>query len=365
MRIKNLCFLLTLLSLEITISSTSVLTQPSPDFLVFCSNVRDQYISNTKQKYQNQRYSGSGSAGAGIDFKQGFKLGGKGNYNWQRTWDEMESNQKSEYTNKNCDEALRQWGLVSIAEIQANAQEAIERIKLEGGKYSEDTKRIVADINLEVVKAETDAAQNIAKTQADADKYIAASNNSAQMHNVDIINNTKRDVARTEADAAQNIAKTQARANTNSAIIGNVGAIVGNSIISSNNRRQQKINAEIEKQKIEAELEKARLAAQIEREKLATSNIGISSLSSPVDQLLAQWQWTRIACFPGAVFIDGLSNETICISPTNNLSIGHYAYDRNSNQLIPMNATSLNYSKPVIYPIPSKPDYSSNINSEI
>lgn len=319
MKIKNISSTLLAAIYLVTLFPDRGRSQPSPDFLAFCSTVRDEYISNFKHKYQNQRYSGSGGAGFRINFKDGFDAGGKGSYDWQRTWDETNSNQKSEYESKNCDEVLKQWGQVSVAEIQANAQEAIARIQNEGYKYGEDTKRLVADIELEGLKDTNNTAQNIATTNANAAQNITATN----------------------ASASQNIAKTQARANTTSAIVNSLGTVIGNSITSSNNKKQQQLAAQIERERIAADLEKARIAAQIEREKLIASN---SSDVSSVDRLLAQWNWTRVSCSPSSVFISGLSNESVCVSPTNLFPPGEYAYDRATNQLVLLN-----------YPPPTNP----------
>lgn len=58
---------------------------------------------------------------------------------------------------------------------------------------------------------------------------------------------------------------------------------------------------------------------------------------SSVDRLLAQWNWTRVPCYSGSVFISGLSNETVCVSPTNLFPPGQYTYDRTTNQLVLIN----------------------------
>lgn len=418
MKIKNISSTLLASICVVTLFPDRGRSQPSPDFLAFCSTVRDQYISNFKHKYQSQRYSGAGEAGVGIG-KGKIGFGGSGQYDWQRTWDETDASQKSEYSSKNCDEVLKQWGQVSVAEIQANASEAIARIQNEGYKYAEDTKRIVADIELEGLKdtnstaqsiaetnanaavdiatingntdqriAETNAGavqyiadkkfeglidtnstnQNIADINANANQNIAATNaNSAQ--NIAATNaNANQNIAATNANAAQNIAKTQARANTTSTIANTLGTVIGTSITSSNNKKQQQLAAEIERERIAADLEKARIAAQIEREKIIATN---NSNVSPVDRLLAQWNWTRVACYPGSVFISGLSNETVCVSPTNLFPPGQYAYDRATNRLVLLNEPyptnsippNQNYhppqiiDTPAINPAPQSSDY--------
>ena len=150
MRFPTSSFLFATLSL-ITVVPAQAASPPPQQLVNFCSTVRDEYTENVRKRYESQRYQGKGGAGASISLKNGLSFGGNGSYDWQRTWDNFDSNKKHQYASKNCDEVLKQWGQVSIAEIQADAEKAIARMKLEGNKYSEDTKRIIAGFNLEAI----------------------------------------------------------------------------------------------------------------------------------------------------------------------------------------------------------------------
>jgi len=62
--------------------------------------------------------------------------------------------------------------------------------------------------------------------------------------------------------------------------------------------------------------------------------------SNPTAKLLAEWGWTKVACYPGAVFIMGMSDDAICVNPSAAIVGGQYQYDRASNQLIPLAASN-------------------------
>jgi PDZ domain len=121
----------------------------------YCATTRDSYVASSKKRFESQSYEGKGNAGAGIG-KTGISVGGGGEYNWDREWDNFDSSQKREYEQKNCDELLRQKGLVTVAEIRANSELAIARLQEETKRYvsdnSEATKRYVSDNNLEGTK---------------------------------------------------------------------------------------------------------------------------------------------------------------------------------------------------------------------
>lgn len=55
---------------------------------------------------------------------------------------------------------------------------------------------------------------------------------------------------------------------------------------------------------------------------------------------LAQWGWTKVACKPETVFIYGLDNDTVCITPNVAVPAGEYQYNPTTNQLTPVSAIS-------------------------
>ena len=130
MRFPTSSFLFATLSL-ITVVPAQAASPPPQQLVNFCSTVRDEYTENVRKRYESQRYQGKGGAGASISLKNGLSFGGNGSYDWQRTWDNFDSNKKHQYASKNCDEVLKQWGQVSIAEIQADAEKAINTVKIQ------------------------------------------------------------------------------------------------------------------------------------------------------------------------------------------------------------------------------------------
>jgi hypothetical protein len=83
-------------------------------------------------------------------------------------------------------------------------------------------------------------------------------------------------------------------------------------------------HADIEKERLrqQADVEKAKIAAE------AARNI------DRVSPILARWGVTRVACAPGAVFINGLNIDTVCINPINAIAAGYYNYSPERNLLV-------------------------------
>lgn len=83
----------------------------------------------------------------------------------------------------------------------------------------------------------------------------------------------------------------------------------------------------------DAEVKKAKIAAEAEiaKEKLRIEASKTADKASPV---LAQWGVTRVNCAPGLVFINGISNDTVCIQPSAAMKAGYYTYDSSKQQLV-------------------------------
>jgi hypothetical protein len=59
-----------------------------------------------------------------------------------------------------------------------------------------------------------------------------------------------------------------------------------------------------------------------------------------VVEKLSKWGWTRVGCKPELVFIYGLGNDTVCITPNGTIPAGQYQYNPATNQLAPVSAIS-------------------------
>ncbi len=110
-------------------------------------------------------------------------------------------------------------------------------------------------------------------------------------------------------------------------IIG-VGATILNNWLNPPSR-----NAEIA---ADAEIRKAKIAAdaEIAKEKLrldASRGIGTSN------PILDKWGVAQVPCAPGLVFINGVTNDTICIQPSKAISAGYYTYDTAKQRLVENN----------------------------
>jgi hypothetical protein len=104
-----------------------------------------------------------------------------------------------------------------------------------------------------------------------------------------------------------------------------VGATIINSWINPPSR-----SAEIT---ADAEVKKAKIAADadIAKEKL---RLEASKNADRVTPVLEQWGVTRTNCAPDAVFINGITTDTICVQPSTSLTAGYYTYDRTKQQLV-------------------------------
>jgi hypothetical protein len=103
-----------------------------------------------------------------------------------------------------------------------------------------------------------------------------------------------------------------------------LGSVINN--IFSPPHRTAEINAraDVEKEKLrqQAEVEKAKIAAE------ATKN------TDRVAPVLTQWGVNRVNCAPGLAFINGLSTDTVCITPTGSIAAGYYNYSPERQLLV-------------------------------
>lgn len=113
-------------------------------------------------------------------------------------------------------------------------------------------------------------------------------------------------------------------------IIG-VGATILNNWLNPPSR-----NAEIA---ADAEIRKAKIAADAEvaKEKM---RIDASRGIGPSSEILDKWGVAQVPCAPGLVFINGVTNDTICIRPSKAISAGYYTYDTAKQQLVKNNQNS-------------------------
>jgi hypothetical protein len=82
-----------------------------------------------------------------------------------------------------------------------------------------------------------------------------------------------------------------------------------------------------------AEIKKAQIAADAE---IAKEKLRIEASKSPdrVTPVLTQWGVSQVPCGAGAVFINGITTETVCIQPNNAIAAGYYTYDSTRQQLV-------------------------------
>jgi hypothetical protein len=135
--------------------------------------------------------------------------------------------------------------------------------------------------------------------------------------------------ARAQEQSSTGTVITQA---TQTDLIG-AGASIINSLINPPSR-----SAEIA---ADAEVKKAKIAAdaEIAKEKL---RIEASKSTDRVTPVLDSWGVSRIDCAPGAVFVNGIVTETVCVQPTSALTAGYYTYNSTKQQLVRTNNSDSN-----------------------
>ena len=104
-----------------------------------------------------------------------------------------------------------------------------------------------------------------------------------------------------------------------------VGATILNNWINPPNRGAEiAADADIRKAKIAADAEIAKEKLRID----ASRGIGTSN------PILERWGVSQVPCAPGLVFINGVTNDTICIQPSKAIGAGYYTYDTAKQKLI-------------------------------
>lgn len=324
----------------LTLGTTAqAVTPPASSLQAFCATVRQDYISEVNRKFQTQHYQGYSKGKGGVGAFGGFGVGGGAEfgYDWQRTWDNFSDTKKQEYQSKNCDEVLRQWGQVSIEEIRTNGKVAIERIRAESDKYSEDTKRIIKQIDFEAEKVHAQTQVRIeelrqvsrleeAKILAESGERLLKLQEEGQTERLRIETNAL--VAMNQSNNLVELKKAQLSASVRKQE--SLTDLFKDGLIGLFELQKEKEITRREIAKLELEIKKLQATA-------TTPTITTATATTPgsINSLLNEWGWSKVACYPNAVFIQ-LDNDTVCVNPNAAVSAGQYRYDRASNQLIPL-----------------------------
>jgi hypothetical protein len=143
MKLKKIPFWLTGYILFLNMPAYANPLGLNPEDLTFCSKVRDDRARDIAAHSSNTNVHGQATIFTGF---------GSGSVDVNTATSSSSDNSRSQYQAKNCDTLLQQAGQVNIAELNAEKETAIARMKtqaqVEIGKYSEDTKRMLANINL-------------------------------------------------------------------------------------------------------------------------------------------------------------------------------------------------------------------------
>ena len=349
MRFRDYGFLLATLSVVTAKVPVQAVTPPDQRLVSFCSTVRDEYLSTVRKRYESQSYEGAGSAGANISFRNGLGFRGDGSYDWDRTWDNLDQTKKQEYSSKNCDEVLKQWGAVSIEEIRADAEKAIARMRQESDKYSEDTKRIIAGFNLEAININATTRVRIEELQQAGRIEEAKILADALQRKIEVQEKGMTDRVRIETDAliamnkadnavelrkAELSAAVASRQSLHTLIRGGLEGLV--TYFGS--------RADVEKEKIRADVRIREIEAQIKIAEMQARN------SDPNLTLIQSWGLTTTTC-QGPVVTIVMDGKQYCTQVTGWLNTGVYTYIRAEDRLESA-SQSPNPIAPVITPNP-------------
>jgi DNA-directed RNA polymerase len=105
---------------------------------------------------------------------------------------------------------------------------------------------------------------------------------------------------------------------------GTVFNVINNVFNPPHRAAQEQADAAVAKEKARQEAE----IAKVRTETQASKNV---DRAAPV---ITKWGVERVSCAPGAVFINGVSADTICIKPSEQISAGYYTYDSTRKQLV-------------------------------
>jgi len=149
------------------ISTMRVAEAIDPNLLKFCTIVPHVHAEIKKKDYGFSLNDGVNVGGSipikGIPF--GIEFGVQNSHSSRHI--SMEQLQKA-YYERNCDSVLRMRGRVTIAEINANRDVAIHRLKMQQSRYQQDTLRAIKSIEAATQNRKTQAWENVQnrKTQA-------------------------------------------------------------------------------------------------------------------------------------------------------------------------------------------------------
>jgi len=269
----------------IVLSSNVSLVQANPlklnsSDLAFCSQSVASYAKAVQSSSSNTSSdSFGGSIGIPIDGLP-FSLGANTATSNSSSRQYME-NIANQSKSRNCDELLRQYGLVTIAEIQANASVAIARLQTEAQKYDSDTQRVIASLQLEAVKD---------------------------------TNTTSRDIAKDTNITALKIAESTNTASTTNTIVGAIGQVLTTAIATSNNQQPQQPPS------------------------VATTTSIQGDSTDPIRSM----GFTPTNCNPSSAII-AIGSQGYCVQPDRGLQSGmKYAYNSQTNSLSLLSVPSVN-----------------------
>ncbi|MGI0485854.1 hypothetical protein ACN4EK_10485 [Pantanalinema rosaneae CENA516] len=323
-----------LLSFTLGAFPNPAIAQLNPNMQAFCAQVRDSYVSEVSKRLETQHYQGYSKGKGGIGAFDGVGVGGGAefSYDWQRTWDNFNNTQKRDYQSKNCDEVLRQWGQISIAQIRTNAETAIAKMQLESHKYSEDTRKVLAQIDFESAKVHS-------QTLVRIEELRQAS---------------RLEEAKILAESGERMLKTQQQGETERLQIEKQALMEMNRANNVLDLKKAQLDASVRKQqtltdllqqgvKGHFELEKER---EITRREIKKLELEIAKLqqqqpTSPVLSndpnlaLLKNWGLTSVPC-GGSVVSILIEGKEYCTNAAAWLSTGIYRYDQTADRLEPI-----------------------------
>ncbi len=359
-------FLMSTLSLANSMLSAQAVKEPPQELGNFCLTTRNEYVENVRKAYESQDYKGSTEADVSIIDLSGK---GKGEVDLKRTWDNFDSNKRREYNSKNCDEVMKQWGAVSIAEINANASVAIKKMDVEQNKYSENTKRILAkysegtkrklgleeqktqqqrssnDTNATIVTVVAKGAGDIVKSTQDLEKVKINSDTQRKRNEQKLaIEKLKADnqlaIEKLKADSQLAIEKLKAEQKVMTATSNNDPNLA--------KKNEQKLEIEKLRADNQLEIEKLKADNQLAIEKLKAEQKAMTATSNndPNLALIQNWGFSITQCSAVTVLIS-IDGKQYCINATDKLVAGQqYAYNRSNNRFQPVNSTPIQPNDP-------------------
>jgi hypothetical protein len=301
MRRSSLTALITSSLLTITIC---IPVRAQADLLQYCKTSLRTYVNDTSSQNKSSTTSSTDSSvGISGTFKQLFGIGVDSSDSYRKTSNNSSASnqhQAASDISRDCDEVLRQHGLITVAEINANRDLALQKMRSQAQMYGIDAWR---DVGLDANYTDRYKSDN----QLSGSKY--------------------------HDDAWVKTTEIQSNASTTNTIINTAGGVVGGvvgAIAAANNRPPS-----------------APTSVPTYTPPTAVASVP----SDPVSQLLAQWGWIQTICVQGKVMIVGLSNAMVCVEPTSTVPPGNYRFA--NNQLYPL--VTQNNPQPAYTPVYGNP----------